>query len=307
MSVKVYCNPLGLMTTKMGWNIANSVGNKIKAVTLGPLFDVYVVNPALMTIGNIANFKQFSKLQKVGACAAIVFGTFYTVMLYGGTIALLGKGIAVLGAAAGLSPMVTVGEAIKNVGKKIFVAGGLPFYGLFYELPKQMIRVAPAVWKAISEKVIIASEWVFKHALLPIWDKALHPAAKAIGNAFQFVGQKIGLALKPVAQAIASVAERFFHSVLAPAYSFVARAIGPTLQVVANAIANAATVVFRTVIAPTGDFMKQYIMKPVGLALCKMGPVFKHVFDTVIVAPAKHVGNGFAILKHSFSKAPAAA
>lgn len=302
-----------LDTSRQIWNDSHTASGKLKAVMFAPV-EVIVINPLRLTLGNIFVLKDqlhiLSKWEKVGACAAIVFGTLYTMMLWGSGVMLLGKGIALLGTSTGLSPIVTVGEVVKSVGLKTFVAGGVPFYGLFYELPKQLYRVAPSVWRVVSEKVVAAAEWVFENILAPIWDKAIVPAANAIGKAYQFVADKLSVVLKPVANVISSTAKWVFHKVLTPiwnralwpvlkaighACSYVAHAVGPALKAWADAVANAASIVFNKLFVPAG--------KAIAHAAVVTGNFLKqHVFDAVIVPAAREVQHGFIVLSNGISK-----
>ena len=309
----VFYNPLMLDTVRDHWNNSNTTSEKLKAVMFAPV-ELIVINPLKLTLGNIFILKDepdtLTTWGKVGACAAIVFGALYTMMLWGSGIILLGKGIALLGTATGFSPIATVGEVVKNIGLKTFVVGGIPFYGLFYALPKKLYDVAPSVWRAVSEKTVTAAEWIFENILAPVWDKVLAPVANGIAKGYHYVADKLSIVLKPVAHAISSAAKWVFHKVLAPiwhkalspvlkavghAYSYVAKAIGPLLKAWADAVANAASIVFNKLIAPVG--------KAIAHAVVVTGNFLKqHVFDAVIVPAVREVQHGFIALSNGIIK-----
>ena len=300
----VFYNPLSLEYSKQDWHLSDSALGKIKVVAWAPA-EIFVYNPIRLTLGNVFALKNssqsLSKWQKVGACAAIVFGTLYSMMLIGSCVMLLGKGIALLGTATGLNPVSIAGEAVKNIGLKTFVVGGVPFYALFYELPKHIYHAAPGVWHTVSEKVAIAAEWILENILAPIWDKVIAPAANEIDKAYQLVADELSVVLKPVTEAISSAADWVFHqltpvfNVIGKGCSYVANAVGPALKSGADAIVRAVSFVFNKVIVPAG--------KMIAHAVVEIGSFLKlHVFDKAI-APAVHeVRHGFIALSNGISK-----
>src|SRR5437660_1791510 len=95
-------NPFSLSTAKAAWQNGNS-SPLIKGckVAVGAIYDIYVRNPYHLTVGNYNYLlnppEPLSKKAKVAIGAAVILGALYTLMLYGMTLHLHGRGLQSFG------------------------------------------------------------------------------------------------------------------------------------------------------------------------------------------------------------------
>ncbi|MCE5293249.1 MAG: hypothetical protein LLF94_01375 [Chlamydiales bacterium] len=258
MSVQsIYFNPFAFTTAKTAWQNEISLPAKIFKSATGAIYDLYVKNPHDLTVGNSKAFSHSSLKKKVAIVAVAAFATLYTLMLYGTSIHLAGRGIVAIGSHVA-SPLISkIGEAAKIIGEKVFVTGAVPIYGLVYALPKEIIKSFPKVANFIAQKVSLAAKWVFQNVVHPLVKKVIIPALIQLGRALTALKNKIEV-----------VATWMFHNVLTPlwnkvvvpalthifrAINYVAEKVSDVLIKVISKIEIAATWVFQNVLKPLLD------------------------------------------------------
>ncbi|MEI8124491.1 MAG: hypothetical protein WCG42_01900 [Parachlamydiaceae bacterium] len=304
-SIHFQYNPLAFHTTRNLWNNnKSSLPIKLPKLILAAAHDIYVKNPYDLIIGNCKNLinstQPLSIKTKITVSATIAFSSLYTLILYGTAIHLSGRCLLSLGNKTGLNAMSKVGEISKTFGKNVFLAGAVPIYAFVYVVPKHIANSVPKAARLITEKVSFAANWVFKHFIIPIWEKALLPAIQGIVKGLRFVTKKIDCVLKKITDLVTSSAKWIFQHILTPLWN---KTILPTLKCIKNAfrsitdkISFAAIWVFKHVITPILEkailpaieaFSKglQFVVKKIDFVLKKISDlvasstqwVFQHV------------------------------
>jgi hypothetical protein len=311
-------NPLALSTTEKAWNKPeSSLSTRIYQAASSLVYDIYLKNPYDITIGNcskLMNAKEpQSTLTKVGVSAAAVFGSLYTLMLYGATIHILGSSLAALGSRTGYNAIIKAAEATKAVGKNLFVSGAVPIYGVFYALPKHAILALPIYARAAADKIAFAANWTFQNVISPVWDQVVCPALKVLGKQLSYLAKEIGHALSVIAKTVATSAQYVFKNIIVPAWKevvlpglkFTGKAIHSAITTIVNSLhilaqetAKAASIVFQKAIVPAfnvlnelmvkaGNYLAAHVIKPLGMVLAdiagKVGQASQAVFDAVVV------------------------
>ncbi len=277
-------NPFSLTTAKNGWNEQNSssISRGCKAA-VGAVYDIYVKNPYDLTVGNFRAFSNTSETKtKVAAGAIVIFASLYTLMLYGTTFHLQGRILQTLGSKAGIAALSKTGEMLKNLGTKIFVAGAVPVYGVFYALPKQLILSLPKIVKEVAAKITQLAGWIFHNVLQPLWENVIAPVGEAVARALNFAAAKIGAALKVIGNKIAALAKSLFDHVLKPLWEKVlfpvlhglakvvqniAIAVGSAVKAIGIKITQAVRILFQYVIAPFWNRLVMPLVKGIANAI----------------------------------------
>ncbi|MBA3238956.1 MAG: hypothetical protein H0T62_11505 [Parachlamydiaceae bacterium] len=274
MNVPSICyNPLALATARSAWeDQESSLPTKICKGVVCAAYDIFLKNPYELTIGNISkvihNPDAYSTMTKIAVCAVAVFTIPYTLILYGSTIYLCGHCIEVLGSNIGLEVVTKVGGIFQSVGNNIFLAGATPLYAVFYALPKYILESIPKIATFLSEKVALASDWIFQYMLTPLWNGVALLATK-VGEVAtticNFITSTFGEALEAISTLISSVATWTLNHVLTPLWEnalqpcliaigrsifYLTDKFGLGLHVVKTAIENTAQWLFTNAIEP---------------------------------------------------------
>ena len=251
---KIYWNPIALQTAKEAFGHREySLPRRALGAVSGAVHDVLLKNPYDMTLGNVKRIfftdsHRYTTAQKLAGCAAILFGSMYSLVLLGAEFALCAKGVVSLGVGVGSARLVQLGRAAQQLGEKILFSGAVPLYGALYALPKKVIECAPDAVRAVvtplvsalrsvirviapdasylCEKISIVAGWVFNHLLVPLWDLSLRPVGMAIARTISKV-------VCPIATQVARAASWVFTTVLRPLFQ---KAILPVLTQIGRAI-----------------------------------------------------------------------
>ncbi len=263
-------NPFALTTTqKILADKTSCLPARICKGTVAIAYDIYVKNPYELIIGNCKKLITATQPQsvktKISVCATAILATPYTMMLYGSSIHLLGISLQSLASATSLTALPLISEATKKIGKDLFVAGAVPFYGVFYALPKHIIKILPDVLRATVAKINIAANWTIQHVLTPLWNHVILPAAQMAYQGLKFVATKISAALEAINKVIVQLAKWTFQQVLTPLWKnvivpsaqmayqglkFVATKISIALEAINKVIVELAKWTFQHVLSP---------------------------------------------------------
>lgn len=281
-------NPFALNHAKEAWNNQTSSlpVRALKSIG-GAGYDIFVQNPYELTIGNckkwIESDLSLPLTTKIAVVATVVFGSLYTLMLYGSTLYLHGKLTLAIGSATGFEAVIKVGEAIKTSGKYLFLSGAVPIYGIFYAGPKHLIQSLPKIARFVAEKISVVAKWVFHHLLKPIWDNVIVPIAKGIEIAVRFIAKYVSKAINALAEAISTIAQFIFKNILVPfwekalfpalkamvkAAQYIGTKIGSALQELGKAVARAALWIFNQILIPLWERGLFPLLKTISKAAC---------------------------------------
>lgn len=255
-------NPFAMNTASNAWNDQNLPAPKRagKAV-LGAFYDIYVTNPYNLTIGNSITLAKspdpLSTKAKVALVATIVFGTLYTLTLYGATLHLGGLGILSVSTQCHLGALSIIGEAVKEVGTKLFLAGTVPIYGTVYALPRYLIKTIPKIPAYVDAKLDALAKGIFQHVLKPFWFNVAYPALKMAYVPIKFTAVKIFDAIVYVADIAARAVVFVIEKTIFPAaraITYAVRTIETHLDTVLKALAEkikaAAIWTFENILVP---------------------------------------------------------
>ncbi len=309
MSVSsIYYNPFILDTARSAWqDTESSLPKKIVKSIAGATYDLYVQNPYRLTVGNlktvINNPQAYSTKAKVGIVALAAFSSLYTCMLYGVSIYCGGKALIALGTANGSPLIAKVGGFTKLFGEKVFVTGAVPIYGLFYALPKQIIRSIPKVIEYIAPRVSQVARWVFQNILHPIWDKALSPALRSIGRVLEkaaiAVNKLVQHIIVPLWNKVIFPALQMLHRGITYIASIASKALYKLADAIRWTVTNVISPIWNNAIFPalkaTGraiysiaKFSFEQVIKPLAEATAQAA---SFVFQKILVPTAKFLGN----------------
>lgn len=263
-------NPFAFNHAKEAWNNSKSSTPERILNSLGEAsYDLFFQNPYDLTLGNCKKWqnstKPLSLTTKIAVASTVVFGSLFTLMLYGTSIHLEGKAALALGNKVGLPALVKVGEVFKKTGKHIFLMGAVPVYALLYAGPKSLIQSLPNIAEFAAKKVSMAAKWVFDHLLTPMWNHVIHPAARRIEKAVTFIARHVAQAMKAAANVISNMAQSIFKNVLIPlwekalfpalkrigeAVHFIGRKIDSALEAIIPKVSHAAQWIFQKILVP---------------------------------------------------------
>ncbi len=262
-------NPFALPSVESAWRSGASspVTRLYKSVT-GAIYDLSVKNPYDLTIGNLktlATAPGFSLRTKVAVVAAAFFGSLCTLMLYGTTFHLLGRGFLACGDKTEVAALTKVGEVVKELGTKLFLGGAVPVYGLFYALPKHIIASLPEIVRSVALKISTVAKWVFQNIIQPFCN-AIDFVVTKIAMIIKPIVESIARAMKSIARLIVNVANQIFHYVLSPLWNKILLPgllkIGNAIEFIATTIRSALkTLVFK--IAHMAEWIFSHIIEPI--------------------------------------------
>jgi hypothetical protein len=247
----IHCNPFELQTARSQWtNTEQNFPLRVLRSCSGAVYDIFIKNPYELSIGNgkrlFSSQNTYTKIEKAAGCVIILLGTLYSIILAGAATALAGKGITAAGAGIGISQITTLGKCITSLGERIFLTGAVPLYGGFYVLPHKIfqlsshvickaansiLKISTKYLRFLSDKIEIVADWIFSHALLPLWNKVLNPIIKLLN--FPKVFSTISKILEFTANKIGKVVDWEFNHLLLP---FTDKVTVPVLDKVFTAI-----------------------------------------------------------------------
>jgi len=290
MAANFSFNPLALSTAQRVWQNNSSPFLKLGTVPMAALYDVYVKNPYRLTIGNgialIHSAEQHSLKTKIAVIATITFGAIYTLMLYGTTLHLQGRSFLAFGDKTGSAMLTKIGSSTKQLGMKVFVAGAVPVYGLFYALPRYILLSLPKIAQVTAEKLKWVSHWVFQNLLEPLWRHVILPAKQTAVKWLNIAITKIGAALQTIGNHIANLAKTIFEHVL----RLWDQTLLPLLQRMGNTLQNVRT------------FLTQLGMKIAEKAQWVFQHVITPFWQQTLLPAIKEIGNRIVALANSFSQ-----
>jgi hypothetical protein len=271
MSVNnIYYNPVSLETAANTWhNDTSYIPIRFLKTVKSALYDIYVKNPYDLTCGNLFS-SQETTTQTVAAKFIGVVAVFYSLMLYGITLNLTGSPIAALGDKICFPFLSKTGFAVQKLGEKLFLAGAVPSYGLFYALPKKLIQSIPAAVKFVSNQIKVLIDkvgqiatYIFDKVLVPLWRDVIIPALEGIKNAFSWVATKLVKAIEYLFEKIVQVGNFIFEKLLVPlwkdviipvlegiknAFSWVVTNLGKAIQYLSDKIVQVGNFIFEKVL-----------------------------------------------------------
>jgi len=239
---KIFFNPFSLELAELGVRNGSNLFSKCIYGTVGALKDLYIKNPYKITVGNLAQIGScattWGKVARIGVAFA---GSCYTLMLYGGSIGLLGKVIKKIP----LPYAKDISSKTEKLGEIVFLTGAVPFTGICYFLPKKIIESIPscitflktyavlAYHKAINigkwtvqlvkgsiegviKKIDSLVHWTFNNLLKPFFNNVLKPLYQSIVKACNYALEKLDLGVKWIGDRIKNLASFVFNNVLTP-------------------------------------------------------------------------------------------
>lgn len=231
--------------------------------------DIYIKNPYSFIAGNYSKlFKSVvpqTTLTKIIPCATAVFGAFYVLMLYGSSLHLTGKIVQTLVKDFHHPLLSKAVEKILLVGEKLFVAGAVPIYGVFYALPKHLISFFPMIKQFLAKKAASAAHWIFQNVLTPFCQKLLFPFLQKMNAVIQVISAKVNSVLQVIGLKIAHLASWTFKKLMIPlwnkallpflqktatALEFLFVKIGSALKIVGAKVAHLANWTFKNILIP---------------------------------------------------------
>jgi len=291
-------NPFSLSTAHQAYHSTSTPIVKAGKVTIGAIYDIFVKNPYDLTIGNAKTLAQTEKSlslkTKVGVYATIFFGSCYALMLHGTSIHLQGRALAGAAAKTNLTAIGKVAEVLKEIGKRVFITGAVPVYGLFYALPKYIVLSIPKALTFVATKIAAAAKLIFHHVLHPLWTKVLAPAGHAVLTVIRFVATKIGETLQTMAKIVSTVAKAIFNHVMVPLWKHV---IAPMLRGTVHVIKFVAT--------KSSEILKAVSVKVFQASQWVFNHVLAPLWDNVIVPVAKTMANVIVYLAKAVAHAAA--
>lgn len=302
-------HPIALSTTGKAWaDTKNSLSTRICTAAANVAYDIYVKNPYDLTIGNCKKLKNTKEppsiFTKVSVCTTAVFGSLYTLMLYGTTLHLLGASLGALGSKAGFSILPKVAQAVQILGKHLFLSGAVPIYGTFYALPKQIIIAIPLLANKIIIKIAIAANWTFQNVMTPLWTKVIYPTAQLIEMGLTFIATKMNIAFKAISQIVVNIANVLFKYMLTPLWKnalypalktmekaahFVITRLNSTLQAIEDKVVKILQLIFQNVLSPLWNQTILPCLKMLGKATSYLAKEFRHILSVVASMVEKSV------------------
>lgn len=330
---RICWNPVAFQTAKEALGHSEySLPRRALGAMSGAIHDVLFRNPYEMTIGNakrifFTDSPRYSVTKKIAGCAAILFGSMYSLLLLGTESLLCAKGIVSLGLGVGSTRLVQLGRAAQQIGEKILLSGAVPLYGALYALPKKVIECAPAALRALAKPVVSAARsvirvitpavsylytkislvarWTFDHLLSPLWHSVLRPAAVVIARCISKV-------VRPIASHVAKAVSWVFTSVLRPliqkailpvvtrigrAILWTGNLIGRGLSIVSQKAASLARLAFtyiinplwRSVVRPTLLGIGRVISQGLSFVAQKAAQAVSWIFNKVVVPLVRNV------------------
>jgi hypothetical protein len=206
----IHINPFALTTTRLTWNDRNKnfihkSFNTLKAA----VYDITFKNPYELTIGNLKNFDNISKLKKVALAIFIFIATMYTLMLYGGLIYFSGTVTQIFGTNLNAKILIDVGLKIKTFGEKIFLFGSVPTYISFSIVPDKIARLATSTLKKFVKNF-------FYKILVPSWENLLKPLVSKICSNLKISVCKIFSIYKIVISNIYDITQFMLKNIIIP-------------------------------------------------------------------------------------------
>ena len=286
-------NPFALNTAHTAWtNGGNSTAYRIFYTVQGALNDIFVKNIYNLAVGGIQNafFSPESRtnLEKVTGTALSLVGCCYALMFYGSNLYLSGKFVVELNNNIAVPCLIKVGNAVKIVGEKVFLAGAVPLYGMCYAFPKKVIQSFPKTVRFIAKKVMDSAQWAFNHVITPLWEHVFRHVFNFIGKRIQTIAKIICEAIEAIVHQIARIATWVFQNILqplwshviAPICSFIGRSIQKvaimlvtTLRSIVTKVIQSANWVFHHILVPLWRWVIYPIIHGIGSILYKIGVV----------------------------------
>ena len=209
-----------------------------------PIKNLFFNAPRTTLLNTWATLSSASPLrQKTYSVAVCSFRLLATLLLWGTTAHLAGKGVRSLGEFSNLTPLEGMGKAIESAGRRLFLAGGVPLYGVFWALPKKLPNL---IYRAAR-----LAERIFTPILLPVWRHVVKPLAKAVLDGIVFLWREV---IVPLGRLFSELARIVAENLLSPLWRHlivpVAEFLSETFRMIITEIGNVARMLVENVLSP---------------------------------------------------------